>query len=261
MENAKKIITPLSVERHSGKFWRRYTCYEFAKKIQFAPITVAELSMAVQTLTLCFTRRNDRFYFCALLSLAEGENYFVNSEDKWASMYVPACFRGHPFYAGRVPQSDNFILCVDEACGLISDTEGLAFFGADKQLSPEVAKILDFLKNVENSKIDTQRGVDALAEAGTIVEWPLKVKTNAGEVQLSDLFRFDEAKFTGLDDGALLKLRRTPAIGIGYGQLYSMINVRVLVHLANIRQGQMASENPADVDFEKMLDDNDFIRF
>lgn len=261
MQEKKRIITPLSVERHSGKFWRRYTGYDFVKAQQFASLTAAELSMAVQTLPLCFRRREDRFYLSVLLSLAEGENHFVNPQGRWTGVYVPACFRSHPFYAGRVAESDKFVLCVDEACGLVSDNGGLPFFGSDGQLSAEVVNILEFLQKVENHRIDTQRGVDALAEAGTVVEWPLKVNTEDGEIQVDGLYRFDESRLAGLEDAAFLKLRATPAIAIGYGQLYSMVNVRVVVHLANARKKQAAEGAPAALDIEKMLDGGEFINF
>lgn len=262
MEETRKIITPLSVQRHSGRFWKPYTCYDFAAKKQFASLTAAELSMAVQTLPLCFTRWQDRFFLSALLSLVENENHFVNPDGRWAGIYVPACFRGHPFYVGKVPESDNkLIFCVDEACGLISDREGVAFFAEDGQPSPEVVKIFDFLKKIENNRVDTQRGVDALAETGTIVEWPFKVKTESGDIELEGLYRFDEEKFAGLDDEVVLKLRRTPAIAIGYGQLYSMVNVRVLVHLANVRKKQISPEPPPELNLENMFDEDDFIRF
>jgi len=249
-------IVPLSPERHAGKYWKRFTSYDFAVKTQLAPLTAAELAKAVHAMPLCFARNETRFYLAGLLSPKPSENWFVGPDGHWLGGYVPACFRGHPFILAEV--QGQTVLCVDESCGLISDTGGESFFNADGQVFPSVSKVLAFLQAVKQNHNATQSGVDALAEAGVLAEWPIKIGLEGETIQLTGLYRIDEARLAALNDSAFLGLRKTLALAIAFAQLFSMGNIVVFSHLAKMRQPKKV---PALPDISGILGNDDMFRF
>ncbi|MFZ2634628.1 MAG: SapC family protein [Desulfosalsimonadaceae bacterium] len=251
-------IGPLSPERHTGKCWKRFTSYDFSAKTQLAPLTAAELLKSVHAMPLCFARKDTRFYLAGLLAPKPGKNWFVGPDGRWLGGYVPACFRSHPFSLSKIEDFDKPILCVNESSGLISDTEGEPLFNPDGQLSNAVSQVLVFLQEVERNKAITQTGVDALAEAGVIAPWPIKIKAGATEMAVAGVYRIDEAKFAGLNDAVFLGLRKGQALPIAWAQLFSMGNVGVLSHLAKMRQPKKA---PAAQGISGIWGDDDMFRF
>lgn len=249
-------FTPLSFERHGAKFWRRFKSYGFASKTQLAPLAAAELLKAVHALPICFCCKGTRFFLAGLLSPVPDDNYFVAPDGKWAGGYVPACFRGHPFSLSLVQGQTT--LCVDDASGLITDTEGEPFFTDDEQISAPVAQVLKFLQTVAQNRAITQQGVDALAAARVLAKWPVKVSVKGEDVQVSGIYRIDEAKLANLPDDLFLGLRKTVALAIAYAQLFSMGNIRILNHLAKIRQQAKPLDGP---DLDNLLKNNDMFRF
>ncbi|MCA1784939.1 MAG: SapC family protein, partial [Desulfobacteraceae bacterium] len=81
----------------------------------------------------------------------------------------------------------------------------------------------------------TNRAVDALADAGLICEWPLKVKTREGEQPVTGLYMIDETKLNQMEDDAFLAVRSAGALPIAYAQLLSMGNIQVLGRLADVQ--------------------------
>ena len=251
-----KTITALSFARHGAKFWRKYTSYSFAARTQLAPLTAAELLKAVHALPICFCRKGTRFFLAGLLSPVPDDNYFVVPDGKWMGGYVPACFRGHPFSLAQV--DGQTALCVDESSGLITDTEGESLFNADEQISDPVAQVLKFLQTVAQNRVATQQGVDALAAAEVLVEWPVKMSVKGKDIQLSGIYRIDEAKLAALPDNMFLGLRKTVALAIAYAQLFSMGNVGILHKLAEVRAKMAKPDGP---NIETLMKNDDIFRF
>ncbi len=84
---------------------------------------------------------------------------------------------------------------------------------------------------LERARKSTDLAVDALAQAGVIRPWEIKVTTNEGERPIRGLHRVDEAALRGLPDEAFLKLRKTSPLPIAYTQMLSMGQLDVLRHL------------------------------
>lgn len=252
-------IVPVTPERHAGKFWQRFKSYGFAAFTSFAPLTMAEIPKAVHCLPMCFIQANDRFQLAALLSPALGDNYYAAPDGTWLGTYVPACFRGHPFLLAPHKDRSKLILCVDESCELISDEAGEPFVDSERQPSPAVARVMEFLQKVEQNRVLTQQAVDALARAGLIVPWPLKVKIGADEMEVAGVHRVDEARLNSLDDASFLRIREVGGMSIVYGQLFSMGNVGMFERLAQIRAQRKASA-PAEADLGKLFDENGMLR-
>ncbi len=112
---------------------------------------------------------------------------------------------------------------------------GEDFIGRDGNISPALKKALDFLNALEGSRRATDVAVAALAEAGVIQPWPIKLKAEHGERAIAGLHRIDEAALNALADDVFLKLRKASALPIAYAQMLSMGQLGMFEHLARLQ--------------------------
>jgi hypothetical protein len=252
-------LTPISKKKHADKSWTRYSSYNFAAKESIVPLASAEIFNASLSLPLAFVKHNDHFVLVAVLSLAPGSNLFVGPNGQWLGKYVPSAFRGYPFRLARGGPKNEMLLCVDEESGLVNEDKkaGEPFFDDNEELSKTVKDILQFLTQVEQNRIATFAAVASLAEAGLMMEWPLKLKDGDQEKPVTGLYRIDEAKLNSLDDEQFWKVRKAGSLPIAYAQLLSMGNMQIFETLAKV-QKPAASQPPAAGTF---LGDDDVISF
>jgi hypothetical protein len=254
-------LAAITKETHAGKSWKRYQSYDFAAKDNLAPLAGAEIARAVSTLPMAFVKHQDTFSLVAVLSLTPGTNMFTGQNGQWLGGYVPAVFRGYPFMLAAAEGRDDLILCVNEDSGLILDDPGAEpFFDEQGQVSGPVQEILNFLSQIEQNRAVTNQAVNALAEAGIITKWQLKIKDGDQEKPITGLYRVDEAKLNTLADESFLKLRKAGSLPIAYGQLLSMGNIQIFEKLSTMHQARAgaAAEPP---DFNTFLGNDDVISF
>jgi hypothetical protein len=252
-------LSAITKQSHADKTWTRFSSYAFASKSSIASMAGAEIAKAVVGgLPMGFVKEQGRFFLAAVLSLTPGTNLFVTQNGKWLGEYIPSAFRGYPFMLAKAEGKDDLILCVDEESGLVKDDKSAEpFFDDQGQLSKPVNDILNFLSQIENNKRITIQAVAALAEAGVITEWPLKIKHGDQEKPVTGLYRIDEAKLNSLEDEQFTKLRKAGSLPIAYAQLLSMGNIQVFEKLAKA-QRQAAVKTP---DVGSFLGDDDVISF
>ena len=229
-------IVPVTPELHGAKRWRRISNYNFAVGDPLVPVVGAELSRLVPTMPLAFVERAGAYELMAVLSFAPGRNLFVGPDGRWLGGYIPAFFRSYPFRLLAREGTDVSVLCVDEDSKLIvgGESAGEDFFDADGKSSAAVKPILDMLSEVERSRKATQLAVLALAEAGVIQPWPIKLKTAQAEQAIGGLHRIDEAALNALGDEAFLKLRKASALTLADGQILSMGQLGIFEQLARL---------------------------
>ena len=226
----------VSRERHGRKKWARFNGYAFAAANALLPITGAELARAALAMPLAFSEQSGRYTLMAVLSPVPGGNMFVGPDGRWLGSYVPASFRLYPFR--MLPQQDTkeLVLCVDEESGLVVERSaaGEDFFDAEGNLSPALKPVFEALMVVERSRTATDLAVAALAQAGVIRPWQIKLKTDQGEKAVSGLHHVDEAALAALPDDVFLKLRATSALPLAYAQALSAVQLGIFEHLARL---------------------------
>ena len=143
---------------------------------------------------------------------------------------------------------------------------GEEFFDAAGNLSPALKTVFDALMHVERNRKVTDLAVAALAQAGVIRSWPIKLKTDQGEQAVGGLHRVDEAALRALPDEAFLKLRKAAALPIAYAQTLSVGQLGVFALLARIHQ-QAAPPQPSVAALPETIDSllenlkDDMVRF
>ncbi|MBK1707689.1 MULTISPECIES: SapC family protein [Marichromatium] len=253
-------IAALSRERHAARRWKRYDSYAFARGAALVDVVAAELPKATMSLPLAFVRQGEGFALSAVLGLAPGRNLCVTQEGRWVGGgYIPAALRGYPFRLVRT-EGDQLVLCIDEDSGLLTDDpEDEALFDDEGKPSAAITKVLEFLQQVETNRQTTARACAALAEAGVIAPWPIKVQGDEGEREIEGLFRVDEAALNQLDAETLAGLRASGALSMAYCQLLSMQHLQRLGLLAKAhaqhdeaaaRQARAMLDQPEEESFE-----------
>jgi hypothetical protein len=258
----------VSPQRHGHLRWLGPQGHSFAAKDTTVPIFGVEVSKIIPSMPITLVKQGDKFQLSAVLSLMSDLNMFVGLNGTWLGSYVPAFFRSHPFRLLKPADSSDPLLCIDEDSGLISDdnSKGEAFFKEDGGLSPALQAVLNFLGELERSRITTDLAVAALDQAGVVAPWPIQTKTKEGERTVEGLHRIDEAALNALSDDELGKLRKNGALAIAYGQLFSMSQISVFQTLARVHAQQApkpAAPLPNDLDkhFGLGFDTGTYLKF
>jgi len=223
----------ITTERHGRKRLRSAGGFGFAAAWAAAPIYLPEMMLAAADFPIGFTQEADGLVPTAVLGLAAGRNLFVAPDGQWIGNYVPASLRRYPFILGRSQNHAELVLCIDEGSGLLSDTAGDPLFDADLKPTEIVTKALKFCTDLEAAHRATLAATAALADAGLIHPWPLKIQSEGGNSQaVEGLYRMELSELNELAGDRFLALRDKGALTIAYAHLMSLSNLRGLSRLA-----------------------------
>lgn len=255
-------FTVISREHHAAKRWQRYTSYAFAAADAVVPLVAHELPPAVLSLPIGFIQAGDQFIPVAVFGLKSGQNLFVTPDGRWLGGYIPAAYRGYPFALASTEEGQQ-VLCIDEDSGLLSETEGEAFFGEDGQPAQGVKDVLDFLTQVAQNRQATQRICAVLQQHNLVQPWLIKMQSEEGEKSIEGLFRIDEAALNQLPAEAFEDLRQGGGLPIAYCQLLSMRHLPRLGALAQAHAQTTAPlpQTPSGELSLEFLNDNGTIHF
>lgn len=234
-------FVPVSQSRHGGRYWRRFTSYDFARGLRQVPIVSGEHEQVAANFPIVFRATGaEGAQWCApvaLLRLAtSGESAFVAPNGSWRANYVPSILRVHPFGArpGQ-PAGDGgdiqMALLVDEASGLVSDDpQDEPFFDDEGAIGTGLAEVVAFFRQRTTAARKTQVACVALAQAGVLVE------VDTGQPGMEDLGGFlvvDRARLEALSDAAILQLYRCGAMALALAHQVSLSHV---VFLQNVEK-------------------------
>ena len=239
-------LAAINPERHAKKVWKKVTDYAFAAEQTVIPLVGAELSKAVLAMPTGFIKLDVGYQLVAITSLKPGTNLCVAPDGKWLSGYIPAALLGYPFKLAQHEGAGEFILCINEASGLVVENteDGNAFFDDQDQPTQGIKDILDFLTQIEASRDVTEGAVNALADAGLITPWEINLKEGEKVVPVDGLFRIDQAALMKLDDEGFLAVRNARGLALAYAQLLSINQLVVLERLGEL-QGQILEQQAA----------------
>jgi hypothetical protein len=258
---------PVNLDQHAGKAWRRPGNYEHAAAIATVPLMGAEFGKAATAMPIAFVEQAGRYVPMAMMSPVAGRNLFIGPAFQWLGTYMPALLRAYPFGLARTNETDveRAILCIDEESGLVVDADGTAeeFFDADGKPAPATSAMLEFLVGINRGRVPTDLAIAALAEAGLIQPWPLKVAADGQAEPGNEFFRVDETALNSCDDETFLRLRKSKALPLAYMQLLSMGRIAQFEQLIRIQQQlaprQQRQISSLDEIFEKAS--NETLRF
>jgi hypothetical protein len=213
----------ISRERHGRKKWLAQGIYAFAAADAVVPIVAAELTQAALAMPCAFLQWKGHYKLVAVLSAIGGRNMFVSRDGLWLGGYIPAALRLHPFQMLPSEGSEELLLCVDEESSMVVEGNGPGepFFGPQGEPSPSLKAVFEASLALERNRQTTDLAVAALAQAGVIRPWQIRVKAGESERPVSGLYRVDEAALHALPNDVFVGLRTAAALPIAYTQMLS----------------------------------------
>lgn len=229
---------PVSPERHGGRFWRRFTSWDFAARRRLVPIVLGEHEQVAASLPFFFVRTRAGVWPVALSRLREeGPCAMVSPNGVWRGSYIPSILRVHPFTAQRTPEG-SLALLVDEASGFVTDDPGdEPFFTDDGNPTPAMQQVIGFFQ--ERTAAET-RTRDAMAEVmARDLLVPFEAPPGLAQMDTQGLLVPDRARIESLRRTELSALHRCGALVLLHVQAVS------LHHLPLIAAAEAQPDRPA----------------
>ncbi|GHB65983.1 hypothetical protein GCM10008107_13790 [Psychrosphaera saromensis] len=195
-------------------------------------VVVQEFALAGNQYPIAFIKEKDKetFYPVVLLSLEPNKNLFVNADNKWDGMYMPARYTHKPFSVIPSQEDKNlFGIAINMDSEVISEDEGQALFDEKGEETEYLAnRKKSLISYVEHEQI-TKAFIDELVKFDLLHSQNIGVKVGEKEFNLNGLFIVDEKKLSALSDEDFLSLRKRGFLGPIYSHLSSMHQVNNLV--------------------------------
>lgn len=198
------------------------------------PVSYAEFPIASRDYPLVFisTDQGASFVSMLVLGFAPQQNLFVTAENTWdPNAYLPAYVRRYPFCMTRVNvdgrEAPERVACVEKRA--VTD-KGEKLFDDKGSPTPEWEVRQKLLFEYEADLARTEEMCKLLAQHQLLEPFTMQATPNVGEpLQLSGMFRVDEARLAGLDATVLKDLVQKGVLGRIYAHLLSLENFQRLL--------------------------------
>lgn len=240
-------VVPVNKERHAGKKIRTSNDFRFASKFHVAYVTVHEFARAAAIYPLVFLedKASDDFRPVALMGLDAGENLFVSSEGQWAGSYIPAIIRRYPFALTKAAEADRFIVCVDEASELLSDTEGAPMFDEQGNPTQVIENVKRYLGELQQMDTMTHEFSKFLIQNNLLT--PLNMRVNAASQvrNITGCYVINEERLNNFTDAKFVEIRQKGYLPAIYAHLISLSQIERLASMKKPSTAAVAEEAQA----------------
>jgi hypothetical protein len=245
-------IVPITKEQFGKKRFKRNLTYHFASQDMIAPLALQELPTAMMHVPVAFARVQNQLMPVTIQGLGKDKNLFVAPDGRWIGRYLPMCYRFQPFTLAALDDGKQ-VLCCEDSSDLLSDTDGEPFFEGGEHPSQTVTSLLNVLGEHARNRQATTQMCAFLQEQGLISQWPIKLKDEASdrEITVEGLFRIDEVVFNQLEPNKLAKVRDVGAMPLIYCQLLSMQHLPILGQLSKAHLEVQRRSGVADIDTDQ----------
>jgi len=234
-------IALLDRSRHAGLGIRPDLDFAWAKSLNLAFLTSAELARAALDYPIAFVRDTvgGDLVPVAIFGVRTQQNLFVDGAGQWRQLaYVPAYLRRYPFCvaqatggpAGAEAQS---LICVQED-QLVPSSKPL--FNAQGEAADAWHPIRDLVEAAEAARQRTLKLVQEINALGLIIPFaPISFPNTSAQLRLDGLYQIDPSGFDALSIDQLSALRGDALRAI-YAHLLSLGNFSKLLELAVVRE-------------------------
>lgn len=229
-----KRPVPLDLKRHAKAGLTPTQDLSFAATTNSLLINAVEFVEVAKQYPIVFTM-SDSVLPAAVLGL-EQKNYFVDKENHWKDgTYIPAYVRRYPFVFMDMPESKQFVLCVDEEAPQFSANGGknsLPLYDGEKP-SELTRNALEFCTAFQNHYQITRNFCEDLQAADLLTPTRSDAKLfNGREIQLSGFQVIDEKKLTSLPDEKVVEFHKKGWLPLIYFAMMSASNWKRLTQMA-----------------------------
>lgn len=226
-------VVPVNKERHADKKIKDIKDFKFASKFHIAYVTMHEFARAASIFPIVFLedKEKDQFRPVVLLGLNAGDNLFVNADGQWQASYVPAIIRRYPFALTPSGKDGQYVVCIDEASSLVSDTEGAALFDSKGEPTQVIENVKRYLGELQQMDGLTQGFCKFLAEHNMFTPLNMRVRDNDKVKNVSGCYVVNEERLNNLSDERFLELKNKSYLAPLYAHLISLAQTERLVKL------------------------------
>lgn len=223
-------VVPVNKDRHANKKVRITSDFRFASQFHVAYVTVHEFVRAASIYPVLFLedKENDTFRPVALMGLAAGENLFIDADGKWSASYIPAIIRRYPFALSKSKDADSYIVCLDEASDLLSDTEGAPLFDAQGNPTQVIENVKRYLGELQQMDQMTQEFSKFLVQNNLLT--PLSMRVNAADQvrNITGCYVINEERLNNFSDAKFLEVRQKGYLPAMFAHLISLSQIERL---------------------------------
>jgi hypothetical protein len=238
-------VTPVNKDTHAQTRVKEITSFDFAAKFHIAYVTLQEFTRAAAIYPIVFLedKAKDEFRPVVLLGLTPGTNVFVDANGQWQASYIPAVIRRYPFTLVPGGADGQFIVCIDEASSLVSQTDGAALFDISGTPTQVIDNVKRYLSELQQMELSTHAFCAFMAEHNMFTPLNLRVRESAGVKDIAGCYVLNEERLNNLSDELFLEIRRKQYLPAVYAHLMSLAQTERLVKLREEGQGAGGVEN------------------
>lgn len=231
---------PVDATRHARMGVSDKINFGFARGTNAILLTGSEFAIAARTYPIAFSSGAQTVPF-AIVGLRDNENLFVDAAGNWREdAYIPAYVRRYPFIFSEVPNSTQFLLCLDEAAECLEAESPQPFFVEGKP-SASLQEILKFCEAFQAQNQDTIELGRWLEQHGLLEDRIARAELDGGQVFTMSGFRLvNVPKLRELSDAQVLELHKRGWLPLLHFHLQSLDNWRSLNRLMRNRLQQAA---------------------
>jgi hypothetical protein len=229
-----KNPVPVEAGRHATAGLREHIDFGFSRETNAIALTASEIVHAARHYPVVFSKESPVPF--AVVGLRDKENLFVDADGKWRDgHYIPAYVRRYPFIFSEVQDSQQLVLCVDEASDHFEASSSVPFF-VDGKPSESLQRSLKFNETFQMHYEDTRRFGEWL-EKNDMLEGKLaRAELGNGQTLTLQGFRLlNPERLRALDDAQVLELHKRGWLPLMHFHLQSLQNWALLSSLARVR--------------------------
>lgn len=220
-----KAPRPVEATRHAKSGLIENMDVGFAADANAIPINIVEFAVAARHYPIVFSTAEPSLPV-VVSGLRTGTNAFIGADNIWArGFYVPAYVRRYPFILMENAEKEQFILCVDEESGALTDDGERQLFNEDGKPSELTDRALEFCRAYHGQYEATRQFVAALNEHDLLTDNSTEIRlTDDRKIQMQGYKVIDREKFDKLPDDVFLDWRKKNWLPVVYSHLLSLSN-------------------------------------
>lgn len=230
-------IVPISKENHHDWSYVGLSNYNHCIKDFIVPILIAEIGKIAVTNPIVYLEKDKTLGLYSLQSVLPEMNLMIDKKGSWINSYIPARYRSLPFVLANNSEdksNNEKILCFidDLKCVAKSfDRESTKIFDENNQLSEDMQRVFEFLKNIDQNEFVTQKALQSIQKMDILEDWQLSIKLSDGEKKMTGLKRINIEKLKNLPTEKLHQLNQTGGLDISFASIFSLNNLENLRNL------------------------------
>jgi hypothetical protein len=230
-----KNPVPLDPARHATAGLRDRDDFNFAAQTNAVALTLSEFGHAARSYPIVFSNAQPTVPF-AVVGLRSNENLFLDAAGKWrADHYIPAYVRRYPFIFSEVPQSQQLVLCIDEAAENFDTASPRPFF-VDGKPAEALQRAFKFNETFQAHFEDTRRFGEWLDQNNMLENRMARADLGNGQTFTVQGFRLiNVERLRALEDAQVLELHKRGWLPMLHFHLQSLYNWELLSSLMRAR--------------------------